>query len=91
MNSYYCQLRGMGLMAVPKLASSFLPLGPQLMVHLWGMPYRDDYSVRIFLFPYAKSLASGTVILWDPWAAYICMHPHTSECPCSVTSLALST
>lgn len=90
MNSYYCQLGGMGLIAVPRLASSFLPLGPQLMVHLWGMAYRDDYSVCIFLLPYVKSLASGAVILWDPWATYICMCPHTSEHPCSVTSFALS-
>lgn len=61
------------------------------MFHLWREAYRGDYSMRIFLHPYVKSLACSAVILWDPWVAYTSMCPHTCECPHSFTWLTLST
>ena len=77
----------------PGLASGFLPLGLQFMAHLWGegKADRDYYAAHVFLLLYVKLLAYVALILWDPWAACICMQPHTHGCPHSVTWHTLST
>lgn len=77
----------------PGLASGFLPLGLQFMAHLWGegKADRDDYAAHVFLYLYVKLLAYVALILWDPWAACICMQPHTHVCPHSATWHTLST